>query len=232
MKTVLVTGASRGIGAAIAKKFKQEHYQVFGTSTIGSPADNVDHMLEADFATRESLGRLAVFLANQKIDTLVNCAGINNPKPFLNVTAEDFDLTYHVNLYAPFALCQMVLPNMLEQGYGRIVNISSIWGKISRPNVAAYSATKFGIDGMTLSLANEYASQNILANCVSPGFIDTEMTRKNLPPERIAMFNNLTPAGRLGMPEEIANTVYFLGSDQNTFISGQNIACDGGFTRA
>lgn len=232
MKTVLITGANRGIGAAIAARFKKENYTVYGTSTTGQPCDNVDHMILADFTNREVLGLIGTFLQNKTFDTLVNCAGINNPKPFLDVTPEDFDKTYQVNLYAPFALCQMVLPNMVKQEYGRIVNISSIWGKISRPNVAAYSATKFGIDGMTLSLANEYASKGILANCVSPGFIDTEMTRKNLTPDRIEMFNNLTPVGRLGTPEEIANTVYFLGSEQNTFISGQNIACDGGFTRA
>ncbi len=232
MKTVLITGANRGIGAAIAAKFKQEGYQVLGTSTTGEKCPNVDHMIKADFTHRESLEPITAFIQHQKINTLVNCAGINNPKPFADITAEDFDTTYQVNLFAPFALCQAVLPYMVEQGYGRIVNISSIWGKISRPNVAAYSASKFGIDGMTLSLANEYASKGILANCVAPGFIDTEMTRKNLSVARIAELTAITPSGRLGTPEEIANTVYFLGSDQNTFISGQNIACDGGFTRA
>lgn len=232
MKTVLVTGASRGIGAAIAAKFKQEGYQVYGTSTSGESCDNVDHMFALDFTNSESLDLVAAFFKSRTIDTLVNCAGINNPKPFLDITPQDFNKTLQVNLYAPFILCQMVLPKMAEQGYGRIVNISSIWGKISRPNVAAYSASKFGIDGMTLSLANEYASKGILANCVAPGFIDTEMTRKNLSATRIAELNAITPAARLGTPEEVANTVYFLGSEQNTFISGQNIACDGGFTRA
>lgn len=232
MKTVLITGANRGIGAAIAARYKQEAYTVYGTSTSGESCDNVDHMVAVDFTNSESLSLFTAFFKSRTIDTLVNCAGINNPKPFLDVMSDDFIKTFQVNLYAPFALCQMVIPKMLEQGYGRIVNISSIWGKISRPNVAAYSASKFGVDGMTLSLANEYASKNILANCVSPGFIDTEMTRKNLTPERIALFNSLTPAGRLGTAEEVANLVYFLGSEQNTFISGQNIACDGGFTRA
>lgn len=232
MKTVLITGTSRGIGAAIAKKFFDNGYKVFGTSTSGRLCDNTNHTSMVDFANSESLENFINQIKELKVDTLVNCAGINNPKPFLDVSIEDFDNTYQVNLLAPFRLCQTVLPNMLEQQYGRIVNISSIWGKISRPNVAAYSATKFGIDGMTLSLANEYANKNILANCVSPGFIDTEMTRKNLSPERMAQFNALTPVGRLGTPEEIANLVYFLGSEQNTFISGQNIACDGGFTRA
>ena len=232
MKTVLITGTSRGIGAAIAKKFFDNGYKVFGTSTSGALCDNTNHTSMVDFANSESLENFINQIKHLKVDTLVNCAGINNPKPFLDVTLEDFDSTYQVNLLAPFRLCQTVLPKMVEQNYGRIVNISSIWGKISRPNVAAYSATKFGIDGMTLSLANEYASKNILANCVSPGFIDTEMTRKNLSPERMEQFNALTPMGRLGTPEEIANLVYFLGSEQNTFISGQNIACDGGFTRA
>ena len=232
MKTVLVTGTSRGIGAAIAAKFKQEGYKVYGTSTSGTACENIDHTFKVDFSNRESLDTFTATIKDYSIGTLVNCAGINNPKPFLDIAAADFIETFQVNLFAPFALCQAVLPYMVEQQYGRIVNISSIWGKISRPNVAAYSATKFGIDGMTLSLANEYASKGILANCVAPGFIDTEMTRKNLSATRIEELSALTPAGRLGTPEEIANTVYFLGSEQNTFISGQNIACDGGFTRA
>jgi 3-oxoacyl-[acyl-carrier protein] reductase len=232
MKTILITGASRGIGAAIAKKYFDSGYMVFGTSTSGKVCDHTNHTFMVDFADPASLEKFVDRIKLLAIDVLVNNAGINKPAPFLDISAENFNQTYQVNLFAPFRVCQAVLPGMVKQQYGRIINISSIWGKVSRPNVAAYSASKFGIDGMTLSLANEHAKDNVLANCVSPGFIDTEMTRKNLSPDRMAQFNALTPVGRLGTAQEIADLVYFLGSDQNTFISGQNIACDGGFTRA
>ena len=205
---------------------------VFGTSTSGKVCDHTNHTFMVDFTDPASLEKFVDRIKLLAIDVLVNNAGINKPAPFLDISAENFNQTYQVNLFAPFRVCQAVLPGMVKQQYGRIINISSIWGKVSRPNVAAYSASKFGIDGMTLSLANEHAKDNVLANCVSPGFIDTEMTRKNLSPARMAQFNALTPVGRLGTPQEIADLVYFLGSDQNTFISGQNIACDGGFTRA
>ncbi len=120
---------------------------------------------------------------------------------------------------------------MKEKNWGRIVNIASIWGKISKEYRAPYSASKFGLDGMTLALAAEVSSDGILANCVAPGFIDTELTRKILGERQLAELTSLVPVRRLGTTDEIAEFVVWLASPANTYITGQNIAIDGGFVR-
>jgi 3-oxoacyl-[acyl-carrier protein] reductase len=121
---------------------------------------------------------------------------------------------------------------MNKTGWGRIVSVSSVWGKISKQGRASYSASKFGIDGLTLAMANEFANRNILCNSVAPGFIDTEMTRTNLGQEGINKILETVPINRLAGVDEVAKLIYMLGSEENTYISGQNIAIDGGFTRA
>ena len=121
---------------------------------------------------------------------------------------------------------------MLEKGWGRIVNISSIWGKHSKEFRASYSTSKFAIDGMTAAIAVEHSADGILANCVAPGFIDTEMTRTLLTTAQIDLLLSRVPARRLGNVQEVAAVVKWLGSEANTFITGQNIPVDGGFTRA
>ena len=120
---------------------------------------------------------------------------------------------------------------MKEKNWGRIVNISSIWGKISKAHRASYSASKFALDGLTASLAAEFARNGILANCVSPGFTDTELTSQTLGKKGIEEILKTVPIGRMAKPEEIANLVLWLGSDKNEYVSGQNISIDGGFTR-
>jgi NAD(P)-dependent dehydrogenase (short-subunit alcohol dehydrogenase family) len=120
---------------------------------------------------------------------------------------------------------------MKAKSWGRIVNVSSIWGKISKVHRAAYSASKFAIDGMTLALAAEHSSDGIIANSVAPGFIDTELTRRVLGEEGINSLVPTIPAGRLGRVEEIARLVLWLVSDENTYLAGQNIAIDGAFSR-
>jgi 3-oxoacyl-[acyl-carrier protein] reductase len=121
---------------------------------------------------------------------------------------------------------------MVGKNWGRIVNISSVWSKISKEHRAPYSASKFALDGMTLALAIEYAKHNVLANCVAPGFVDTDMTRGILGDEGISKLMQIVPIGRLAQPAEIATFVVWLTSESNTYITGQNIAVDGGFTRA
>ena len=116
-------------------------------------------------------------------------------------------------------------------GWGRIVNISSIWGKISKTGRAAYSASKFALDGLTVGLAAEYSSRGIMANCVAPGFIDTSLTRQTLERDEIDDLVSRVPIARLGDAGEIAKLVLWLSSPENTFTTGQNIAIDGGFTR-
>jgi len=135
-------------------------------------------------------------------------------------------------VFAPMALCQAAIPSMLSSGWGRIVNISSAWSKKGKEHRAPYSSSKFAIDGLTLSLAIEYAKSGILANCVAPGFVDTEMTRRILGDSGIEKILQNVPIGRLAQPAEIAEVVLWLASPRNTYITGQNIAVDGGFTRA
>lgn len=232
-KRILITGATRGIGAAIAQKYKtQGHYVIGMGSQEQATPEYLDEYSACDLSSNDALTNEQDVILYKEIDVLVNCAGINIINNFGDITLEDFQRVQQVNVVAPFRLCQMVLPHMARQGWGRIVNISSVWGKISKQGRASYSASKFALDGMTVALANEYAAQGILANSVAPGFIDTEMTQRNLGPAGIAAMLANVPIGRLATVSEVADFVYWLGSEQNTYISGQNLAIDGGFTRA
>lgn len=232
MKRVLITGVTRGIGQAVAKKFYANNWFVIGTGTQSQNLDYVNEYLIADFTKENQIESLSREIKNLEIDCLVNNAGINKINDFLDIDPATFLNIQQVNVYAPFRLCQSVMPNMLKNNWGRIVNVSSVWGKISKQGRASYSSSKFGIDGLTLAIANEYASKGILANCVSPGFIDTDMTWKNLGEDGVRKMLDSVPIKRLAKVEEVANLIYMLGSEQNTYISGQNISIDGGFTRA
>jgi len=230
---VLITGSTRGIGEAVARKFKAKGHYVIGTGTnpVQLP-DYLDEYAAFDFTKLDEIDQLCEYVKNSNISTLVNNAGINIINNFCEINPEDFLKVHQVNVYAPFRISQAVLDNMVKQQWGRIVNVSSVWGKISKQGRASYSASKFGIDGMTVAMANEFASMNILCNSVAPGFIDTEMTRKNLGDAGVKRILETVPINRLAKVEEVANLIYMLGSEDNTYISGQNIAIDGGFTRA
>lgn len=231
-KTALVTGGTRGIGRAIAQRLVADGASVWITgATEGIPAVDSMTRLAVDFADREALEHFASEVETRKFDILVNNAGINTNNPFAKIQADDFDRIHEVNLRAVFRLCQAVLPAMRQQKWGRIINIASIFSVVSMEFRAAYSASKFGLDGLTTGLAAEVASDGILANCVSPGFIDTDLTRKNLGEDGIRELVARVPIRRLGKPSEVAALVAWLSGPENTFISGQNIVIDGGFTR-
>jgi 3-oxoacyl-[acyl-carrier protein] reductase len=199
------------------------------TSEVSAPAGCRFHAV--DFGDRNALEQFAAEVAAWDLDILVNNAGINRIAPFDQLDLNDFDLVQVVNLRAPFLLCRAVIPSMRRRKWGRIVNISSIFGTISKEFRAPYSASKFALDGMTAALAAEVAAEGILANCVSPGFVDTELTREVLGEEGIRRLVSQVPIRRLGRPEEIAALVAWLVGPENTFLSGQNIVIDGGFTR-
>ena len=230
-KNVLVTGATRGIGAAIAKEFCNQGANVIGTGTTGDIEHSFGEYLQVDFGSVDQLNLFADKVKHIKPDILINNAGININSPFLEISTSDFLLIQQVNVFAPFLLCQAAIPGMVEKGWGRIINISSIWGKISKQHRASYSASKFALDGLTIALAAEYAGNGILANCISPGFTDTELTLKTLGQAQIEQIIKTVPIGRMASPVEIAKFVVWLASSENTFISGQNIAVDGGFSR-
>lgn len=232
-KTVFVTGASRGIGCAIAGAFQSEGARVLGTRT-GAPAasdDHCDEWITADFSDVAQIRACADRVRAVEPDVLINNAGINRIAPFVEIVAEDFLAIHQINVLAPLLLCQAAIPAMVRRRWGRIVNVSSIWGKISKAQRAAYSASKFAIDGMTVALAAEHSADGVLANSVAPGFIDTELTRRIFGAAGIQQLVATVPAGRLGQANEIARLVLWLSSEENTYLAGQNIAIDGGFSR-
>lgn len=234
-KKVFITGASRGIGRAIAELFVAEGATVLGSATSNDndlASIGVCESIAVDFSRRSDVERCAQFVRQHQPDIVINNAGINNPSRFEDIDHDEFLKIQLVNVFAPMAICQAAIPSMRENGWGRIVNIASVFSKVGKEHRASYSASKFALDGLTLSLAIEHASSGILANCVSPGFIDTDMTRRILGDEGIRQVLKSVPSGRLAQPHEIAHIVLWLSSPENTYLTGQNIAADGGFTRA
>jgi len=231
-KIVLVTGGSKGIGAAIAKKFHSLGADVIITGTKSDYIVENNYRYRCiDFSIKEDLDDFSKEVKKLDIDILINNAGINQIGPISEIQVKDFERVQQVNVTAPFMLCQAVLPKMREKKWGRIVNISSIWGKISKAYRAPYSASKFAIDGLTAAISAEVAGDGVLVNSVAPGFIDTELTRNILGIEGMQQLALQVPIKRVGTAEEIAEFVVWLAGLDNTYISGQNIAIDGGFTR-
>ena len=231
-RVALVTGGTRGIGAAIAKELYGLGATVIITGTKHDyiPLDCYQY-IHADFSDKKSINEFADQVLDKNIDILINNAGVNKIGPISELSLDDFELVQRVNVTAPFIICQSVLTGMRTRGWGRIVNISSIWGKLSKAYRVPYSASKFAIDGLTAAISAEVASEGVLVNSVAPGFIDTELTRKVLGVDGMNKIALQVPAKRVGTTEEVAKFVAWLASPDNTYISGQNIAIDGGFTR-
>jgi len=231
-KKVLVTGGTRGIGLAIAEYMLDQGYKITVTGT--SPFDPINHdsrfnYINVDFSCPNEIEKFIENIIGHDYDVVINNAGINKISPFEEIDEVDFDRIIAVNLKAPFRIIKAVLPSMKKNNFGRIVNISSIFGIISKEYRAPYSASKFALHGMSLALSAEVAKNNILVNTVSPGFIDTELTRKVLGETGINKMLEIVPIRRLGKVTEIAKLVGWLSSENNTFVTGQNIAIDGGF---
>jgi len=217
-RVVLITGASRGIGQAVAAIYQQNGWEV-----ITPPRTELDlgsHSTVQAWLTANS----------RKIDVLINNAGENKIGNLDTLAIEDWERTLMVNLTSAMLLMQTLSRPMRAQKWGRIVNISSIFGLVSRAGRAPYAASKTGLIGLTRTAALEWGPENVLVNAICPGYIETDLTRKNNTPEQIRELARNLPLGRLGRPDEIARAVYFLGSDQNTFITGQSLTVDGGFT--
>jgi len=231
-RSVLITGGTRGIGYAVANAFLEQEAEVHvtGTKKDGKgPRGSIFH--SCDFSDLENLENICDKVQRINVEVLINNAGINKTGAFAEFSPEDFLRIQQVNLYSPFRLIQAVLPGMISKRWGRIVNITSIFSIVGKEFRAPYSASKFGMDGMTASLAAEVAESGVLVNSVAPGFIDTELTRKVLGENGMREMAAKVPARRMGNPEEVARLVLWLASNENTFVSGQNIAIDGGFTR-
>jgi len=215
--TALITGASRGIGAAIAARLQGEGIRVL------PPLSN-----ELDLSSSVSIDRYLSTLT-QPIDILINNAGINRLGSIDEISSTDFEDVIQINLLGHFRLTQGLIKGMKARRYGRIVNISSIWSLVSRERRMAYSATKAAINGLTRAQALELAPYNILVNALAPGYVNTDLTKKNNTSVELEAIATQIPLGRLAEPSEIAECVAFLSSPKNSYITGQVIAIDGGY---
>jgi 3-oxoacyl-[acyl-carrier protein] reductase len=235
---ILVTGASRGIGNQIAQDFLNCGAKLIVTATHPSKESTLINQfgketcfIPVDFSSAESLQKFLKKMGKfEKIDVCVNNAGLARPKPLEETTLADLDIIHDVNLKAPFLVMQAVAKIMKQHHYGRIVNISSIWGHITMSERMTYASTKFGIRGLTISAAAELAKHNILVNAVSPGFTLTDMLKKSFSPEKLQALAKSVPLGRLADTSEISKLVLFLASSLNTYITGQSIVIDGGYS--
>jgi 3-oxoacyl-[acyl-carrier protein] reductase len=230
-KFVIVTGATRGIGKSIAELYLSLGAKVLITGRKQEYNDNENFLYyPLDNSSKESLANFISHLDSyKKIDVFVNNAGINRINRVEDITARDFEEVIDVNLKAPFYLCQAIAKKMMTEG-GKILNISSIWSVITREGRSSYISSKSGLSGLTRGLATDLAKFNILVNSISPGFIGTELTYQSLSEEEINNLCRQIPVGRLASPSEIANHVIFMTSELNTYMTGQNIIIDGGYT--
>ncbi|MDN7606069.1 3-oxoacyl-ACP reductase FabG [Burkholderia multivorans] len=238
-QVAIVTGASRGIGRAIALELARLGATVIGTATSESGAAAIT----AAFAAAGVTGRGAVLNVNDAaaaealidatvkefgaLNVLVNNAGITQDQLAMRMKDEDWDAVIDTNLKSVFRLSRAVLRPMMKARGGRIINITSVVGSAGNPGQANYAAAKAGVAGMTRALAREIGSRSITVNCVAPGFIDTDMT-KTLPEEQQAALKTQIPLGRLGSPEDIAHAVAFLASPQAGYITGTTLHVNGG----
>ncbi|HSI66427.1 MAG TPA: 3-oxoacyl-ACP reductase FabG [Planococcus sp. (in: firmicutes)] len=238
-KVAVVTGGAQGIGAGIVERFLADGAKVAVLDVNGEKlkdrwdvAGDQVFTFECDVTDGEQVKRVfeEIYSSFGKIDILVNNAGITRDAIFHKMTEEQWHSVMDVNLNSMFYTCQAVIPRMRKQEYGKIVNISSVssWGNVGQAN---YSASKAGVLGFTKSLAKENGGKNITVNAIAPGQIDTEMT-KDLPENIQMMALMLTPAGRLGKPDEVASVARFLSSDDSSFINGECIHVNGGFLMA
>lgn len=233
MKTVLVTGASRGIGNAIAQEFKKNNFSVIGTATSESGVEALtEQNIKAyvlDLNSRDSINEFWDKLESDghQISVLINNAGITRDNIVLRMSDEEWSDIMNVHLYGTFQLSKRALKMMLKEKYGRIINISSASASIGNRGQSNYAAAKAGVEAFTKSLAKEVGKRDITINAVAPGFISTDMTEQNDGVNSEYLIKEI-PMGRFGEPKEVANLVSFLCSEQASYITGQTIHINGG----
>jgi len=241
-QVALVTGASRGIGAAIALQLAQQGLKVIGTATSDEGAARISAALSAhagcrganlnvnDGAAAEALID-SIIKEHGALHVLVNNAGITRDTLAMRMKDDDWDAVLDTNLKAVFRMSRSVMRPMMKQRYGRIISITSVVGASGNPGQANYAAAKAGVAGMTRALARELGGRHITVNCVAPGFIDTDMTAA-LPEEQHKALLNQIPLGHLGQPSDIAHAVSYLASPLAAYVTGQELHVNGGMFMA
>ena len=241
MKNILLTGASGGIGCEIASTLANKDTRLFlvynkDFSSIEKLKNNLSTKCElviykCDLTNANEIKQLVdtIIKTYKKIDCLINCAGVSIFKQIQDTTPEDYSYIFDNNLKSIFLLTAEVSKYMISEKYGKIINISSMWGVVGASMESLYSASKAAINNLTLSLAKELGPSNITVNAICPGLIDTKMN-KNLSKEAVSEIIEYTPLNRIGKPKDVANVVEFLSSSKADFITGQIITVDGGFS--
>ena len=238
-KIALVTGASRGIGAAIASSLGSSGYRIYGTATTPEGADGISaafarksiegHGVVLDLADPESICNLKSRMSADKAkpSVLVNSAGITKDNLLIRMKRDEWTDVIAANLHGVQSLCKLFLRDMIKSRWGRIINISSVVGIRGNSGQTNYSASKAGLEGFSRSLAVEVSSRNITVNIISPGFISTDMTDKISLESREAIKKRI-PLERFGTPDEVADVVVFLSSHEASYITGETIQVNGG----
>tara|TARA_B100001248_G_scaffold164518_1_gene124385 strand:- start:3146 stop:3877 length:732 start_codon:yes stop_codon:yes gene_type:complete len=238
-RKILITGATGGIGICLVEKFDQLGSKIFATGTNEEKLNNLKKKFPNIEIGRFKLNehnKIEEFIENvhsklDGIDVLINNAGINLDNLSIRLTEENWKKVIDINLTSTFLMCKHVIKKMLKKKYGKIINITSIVGHTGNLGQANYSASKSGIVAFSKSLAIEYAKKNININCVSPGFIQTEMTDKINEEFKKTLINKI-PSGNLGTGQDVSNCVAFLASDMASYINGETVHVNGGMYMA
>jgi 3-oxoacyl-[acyl-carrier protein] reductase len=238
-KTALITGSNRGIGKAIAQKLAENGADIIITAPIKSDAEETANEIKNSYNVKTYAFELNLLDINSienviqaiekttTVDILVNNAGITKDNLFIRMKKEEWEDVIKVNFTSIFYITQPIVKQMIKKRWGRVINISSVVGIMGNVGQTNYSATKAAIIGFTKSLAKEVGSRNITVNAVAPGFIDTPMTQ-SLPDDIKEAYRKQIPLGRFGLPEDIANAVLFLASEEASYITGEVINVNGG----
>ena len=238
MKNVLITGASGGIGQSLVKTFHSKGYNICATGTNQEKLDSLQRIYKERFKSiqcnlmdNNDINKLVQESTSYYGSTniLINNAGITKDNLFIRMNEDEWNDVIGLNLNSNYKLTKIIIKQMIKLKWGRVINISSDAAKIGNPGQVNYVASKSAIEGMTRTIANELASRGITVNCVAPGFVKTEIL-DTIDEKKLSMMEEKIPLGRIGTAEEIANAVYFLSSEESSYITGQVLHVNGGLT--
>ena len=238
MKNVLITGATGGIGSAILDIFYKNGFNIIASGTNEDKLKKLKDKysgrvstIKCDLSDENQINHLVsqAQASCDSIDILINNAGITKDNVILRMQKDQWDDVINVNLNSNFLLTKLVIKGMIKKRWGRIINITSVVAKMGNAGQANYVASKSAIEGFSRTLAQEVASRNITINCVAPGFVDTDIL-STVEPEKLKDMSKNIPVGRIGTPEDVSNAVFFLSSEESSYITGQVIHVNGGLT--